>query len=209
MPISDHASYDMPTLPPFRVIAIVDSRERIRRACGVARLMGELGLGVMLRDPEHRADRVIRLAEMLADEDLPPNVVPISNGLSIEGIPYLHFPACLSVPAVPGIPGGQPFGVSAHTVSEAVAAARAGASYIMVSPIFPTSSKPGHPGISLDGLREIISAVHIPAFALGGVTSATIEPCLRAGAYGIAGISLFDSIDPERFLDELHQHFNP
>jgi len=205
MSFPDHVGLSGPDLPPFRAIAIVDGPDRIRRACDFARSMRGLHLGLMLRDPEHRPGRVVRLAEILAGEDVPDNIVPIANGVPIDGM-FLHLPT-RSFPS--GVPNGRSFGVSAHDVEEAIAAENAGASYITVSPVFPTASKPGHPGLALDGLERICSAVRIPVFALGGLVPADIGACLRAGAYGVAGISLFDPIDRSRLLDELFQHFNP
>jgi len=81
-------------------------------------------------------------------------------------------------------------GYSAHDLAEAVTALDAGASYIFFSPIFPTPSKPGHPGVGLDALAEV--ADHVapsPVYALGGITPERVATCLDAGAYGIAVLS--------------------
>ena len=83
-------------------------------------------------------------------------------------------------------------GASAHSLDEALHAARLGASYVTLSPIFPTSSKPGHPGLGLETLAAVAAALPIPVFALGGMnTFAAIDAALAAGAHGIASISLF------------------
>ena len=67
------------------------------------------------------------------------------------------------------------------------AAAKAGADYVTISPIFPTQSKPGYgPPLSLEGLAKAANLAKIPVIALGGVTAANANSCRRAGAAGVA-----------------------
>ncbi|MEM1126209.1 MAG: thiamine phosphate synthase [Bacteroidota bacterium] len=81
-------------------------------------------------------------------------------------------------------------GASVHSVAEAVAACGDGADYVVASPIFTTSSKPGHPGQGVAWLQAVAEAVApCPVFALGGVTVERVGPCLAAGAYGVALLS--------------------
>ncbi|NBB99355.1 MAG: thiamine phosphate synthase [Bacteroidetes bacterium] len=83
-----------------------------------------------------------------------------------------------------------PLGYSAHAAAEASTAVRAGATYVFLSPIFPTSSKPGHPGVGLQALADVVAHVApAPVYALGGITPARIATCLEAGAYGVAVLS--------------------
>lgn len=83
-----------------------------------------------------------------------------------------------------------PLGYSAHTAAEAATALSAGATYIFFSPIFPTSSKPGHPGAGLQALTDVVAHVApAPVYALGGITPARVATCLEAGAYGVAVLS--------------------
>ena len=82
-------------------------------------------------------------------------------------------------------PGGL-IGVSAHSLGEVHAARDVGADYATLSPIFPTSSKPGYgPALGLAALRAAAD-VGLPVLALGGVTAASAHDCLDAGAAGIA-----------------------
>lgn len=82
---------------------------------------------------------------------------------------------------------GALIGVSAHSLAEAQNAARAGADYVTISPVFASASKPGYgPALGLGGLGRIVAEVAIPALALGGVTARTAADCLRAGATGVA-----------------------
>lgn len=79
---------------------------------------------------------------------------------------------------------------SVHTVGEAQRAVEQGAGAVFFSPVFPTESKPGHPGAGLAALRACCEAVpHTPVLALGGVTPDLVHPCLDAGAESVAVLS--------------------
>ncbi|MBI2816392.1 MAG: thiamine phosphate synthase [Acidobacteria bacterium] len=82
-------------------------------------------------------------------------------------------------------------GLSCHNEDEAVAASEAGASYILLAPIFATPSKPDARPLGLPLLEKICVRVSVPVFALGGVDASNAESCIRAGASGVAGIRLF------------------
>jgi thiamine-phosphate pyrophosphorylase len=84
-------------------------------------------------------------------------------------------------------------GVSTHSLGEARSALDAGADFAVFGPVFQTASKQnyGEP-VGVRQLAEVTSALgHFPIIALGGVTIDNAPECLRAGAAGIAGISLF------------------
>ena len=77
-------------------------------------------------------------------------------------------------------------GVSAHSLEELRRAQQAEADYATLSPIFPSSSKPGYgPALGLEALRDA-AGLGLPILALGGVTVATVRTCLEAGACGVA-----------------------
>lgn len=78
-------------------------------------------------------------------------------------------------------------GVTAPTVALARAAEAAGADYVGVGPVFPTTSKANPtPVLGPDGLARIASAVAIPVVAIGGITPERVAACLGAGAWGVA-----------------------
>lgn len=80
-------------------------------------------------------------------------------------------------------------GVSTHTVEEAKKAESRGASYITASHIFPTGCKPGLAPRGLQYLREVLAAVEIEVYALGGIHPDNIHLCVEAGADGICMMS--------------------
>jgi thiamine-phosphate pyrophosphorylase len=53
--------------------------------------------------------------------------------------------------------------------------------------VFPTGSKPGHPGAGLDALARLARIVApAPAFAIGGLTPERAALVRGAGAHGVA-----------------------
>lgn len=84
-------------------------------------------------------------------------------------------------------------GASTHSLAEARAARDGDADFAVFGPIFETSAKSGYgPPAGLDALnRAARELAPFPLLALGGVSVENAHECLRAGAKGIAGISLF------------------
>ncbi|WP_231486815.1 thiamine phosphate synthase [Candidatus Blastococcus massiliensis] len=77
-------------------------------------------------------------------------------------------------------------GRSCHSAAELARAADEGCDWVFLSPVFPTSSKPGYgPAIGLDGLAALVPAAP-PVLALGGVRAEDVPACLAAGAHGVA-----------------------
>ena len=97
-------------------------------------------------------------------------------------------------------------GVSTNAVGEALAAERAGASYVAVGDIFGTSAKAGTRPASPQRLAQVKAAVRLPVIAIGGITKENVGEVLAAGADGIAVISAVCAApDPEAAARELAQ----
>jgi thiamine-phosphate pyrophosphorylase len=77
-------------------------------------------------------------------------------------------------------------GVSAHAPAEVAAAAREGASYAFLAPIFEPRSKPAtRRPVGLDALAEACR-LGLPVLAQGGVDCERVPSLLDAGAAGVA-----------------------
>lgn len=82
-------------------------------------------------------------------------------------------------------------GVSTHTVEEAMECEKLGASYVTASPIYETQCKPDVAARGLQYLSDVVNAVSIPVFALGGISNENSNECIEAGASGICMMSWY------------------
>ena len=90
-------------------------------------------------------------------------------------------------------------GVSAHTVEEAVRAARGGADYLGLGAVFSTSTKADAGAMSRDTLKAICQAVDLPKVAIGGISAKNILELSGSGVDGVAVVSaIFGAPDPGR-----------
>lgn len=80
-------------------------------------------------------------------------------------------------------------GVSAQTVEQAIAAEKAGADYLGVGAVFPTSTKSDAREVSRQTLKEICAAVDIPVTAIGGINKGNIAELSGTGVDGVALVS--------------------
>ncbi|MCL6637130.1 MAG: thiamine phosphate synthase [Alicyclobacillus sp.] len=100
--------------------------------------------------------------------------------------------------------GDRIVGVSAETVAEAEAAVRAGADYLGVGAVYPTTSKPDAGYIGLAGLEQIARRVSLPVVAIGGIQVATAAEPIRRGAAGVAVVSaVMSAADPAAAVRDL------
>lgn len=88
------------------------------------------------------------------------------------------------------VPEGFIIGVSVGNVKEALQAEKDGADYVALSPIFDTASKDDiGSGHGLKAMKDIKTAIHIPALAIGGINKSNVLSVFDTGADGIAVIS--------------------
>jgi thiamine-phosphate pyrophosphorylase len=102
-------------------------------------------------------------------------------------------------------------GASTHSLSEASMARDEGADFVVLGPIFDTSSKLqyGLP-LGLDLLSKAASALApFPVLALGGVNPLNAADCIRAGASGMAAIRMLnDPLQLQSVVNEVRSRFD-
>lgn len=79
-------------------------------------------------------------------------------------------------------------GRSCHDDEEVRRAVGSGASYLTISPVAASASKPGHgPTLGTEGVRRAVAlAGAVPVFALGGIDAQNAAANRDAGAHGVA-----------------------
>lgn len=96
-------------------------------------------------------------------------------------------------------------GVSAGTLAEARAAARAGASYVSFGPVFATNTKSdaGAP-LGVEAVTEMGEKAGLPFTVIGGIRKEHLPDLVAAGLRHIAVVSAITAApDPERATREL------
>ncbi len=107
------------------------------------------------------------------------------------------------------VPTGFLLGRSVHTVGEGIAMASAGGlDYLLFGTVFESGSKPGIVPSGVVPLARLAAAVRLPVLAIGGMTLDRAGEVARAGAAGIAAISLFDTADPSAIVPAVARAFD-
>jgi thiamine-phosphate diphosphorylase len=151
-----------------------DEHEQLRDASALATLCHERGAIFIVNDYPDLALRSEADGVHLGQDDLPIAKVRPSLGDAMI------------------------IGVSTNNAKEARIAEAAGADYIAFGAIFPTASKTITRAASLDRLREVKSAVHVPVVAIGGINASNIAGVVDAGADAAAVISAVCAADDPR-----------
>lgn len=154
---------------------------------------------VVLREKDLPDDRRLALAAELAE---------VAPGLVVAGrLPGWSGPVHLSrAESLPAHDRPPLVGRSCHGADELAAAAAECVDYVTVSPVFPTTSKPGYgPPLRPSGLAALCATTTLPVYALGGIrTPEDVRACRSAGAAGVAIMgAVMRAPDPTRFLQEL------
>lgn len=141
-------------------------------------------------------------ARLLTAALSPPRSLPVLvNGTLAEAVELGADGVHWAEAAIPDAPAGDDVivairGASVHSEDAVRRAATAGATYVVFAPVYAPRSKPGA-GLGLEALRRIASRSPLPVLALGGIGADRVEPCLRAGAAGVAVLgALLDGPDP-------------
>lgn len=108
------------------------------------------------------------------------------------------------------LPPGTVIGVSVHSKSSAISRAREGATLLLLSPVFPTPSKPAtwtgqEPGLGLAAVEQAVREIdgRAEVFALGGIDASNAARVLDTGVDGIAAVrGVWCADRPEDLLAE-------
>jgi thiamine-phosphate pyrophosphorylase len=174
------------------------SRVRDLAACGVD--------FVQLRGKQLPAAELARIGERMRREIPAGGTRFIVNGRPdvalCAGADGVHLPADgLPVAVVRYLSDRLLVGRSCHSVEEVRLAARDGADYALLGPVFPARSKCAPAGAVLDQLADAATA-GIELFALGGISRENLQELRGTGISGVAAITLFMEDQPLRDIVE-------
>lgn len=195
----------MKSLADCRLYTFVDSAYlRGRNPVDLASMLCDGGADlIQLRAKDWSEDRIQKTAEallpvcemngvLLVINDHPAVAKRIGAPLAHMGQEDFFDAGHRHVVDVIGDSDGEPvgLGLSSHAPEQAQRALEAGAAYVAVGPVYATPTKPGRLPVTLSYVRWAAEHLHrAPWFAIGGITLATLEDVLSAGATRICVVS--------------------
>ena len=143
----------------------ISSSEYLDLASKVKAVTDQYGIPLIIND---RVD--IALAVNAAGVHLGPEDLPVSVARRLLG-PH------------------RIIGASASSMEEALSLEAEGADYLGVGAVYPSATKQNTEKVSLEDLRRIKSAVHIPVVAIGGIDAENAPGVMATGVDGVAVVS--------------------
>ena len=142
---------------------IADAALRFRQAEALARVTAARGGLFIVNDDATLCAAVGADGVHLGDDDLP----------------------CEAARALLG--PGRVIGVTARNALAIAAAKAAGADYVGVGPVFPSTTKPSTvPVLGLDGLRSLVASSALPVVAISGIGLSNIASVAATGVHSAA-----------------------
>jgi len=108
----------------------------------------------------------------------------VANRAGADGV-HLQGNQLMRLEAAPG----KFWAASCHDARELERAAMLGASFVVLSPVLPTASHPGEPGMGWEKFAALIRNYPLPVYALGGMQVELLDTALQHGAHGVALLS--------------------
>lgn len=188
---------------PLPVLMLVTDRNLAGGDDALVRKVEEAVAGgvnaVQLREKDKVHDELVALAKRLR-EAIAGRALLLVNGSPVAareaGADGAHMPeyAASLVERPPGLLAGR----SVHSVEAALRAEAESADYVIFGPIYETRSHVATMQAGVAALREVADAVSIPVIAIGGVTAASVQEVMHAGASGVAVIRAILASDDAR-----------
>ena len=200
-----------PLPPSFRVMLWTDGRGQPDRI--EALVEGALDGGircVLLREYALAVRALEKLCERLRPRvDAVGGCLLASHHVDLAAAALVHGVHCNARSLHPArarnlLPDSSWLGYSAHDEAELALAAESGCDYATLSPIHPTTSKPGAPALGVARASAWTAQARLPVVWLGGFDAVRAREPLGGGAVGIAAVTaVCGAEDPRRAVQEL------
>lgn len=146
---------------------------------------------VQLREPTLSANAkaafctaAIKLCHGFSARALINSDATLASHLGADGV-HLNAEQLMTMRSRPNFPL---VAASTHNIEELEQAARLGLDFVVLGPVRETATHPGHRGIGWSGLAQLVVAMPMPVYALGGLNKADLPAARESGAHGIAAI---------------------
>lgn len=78
---------------------------------------------------------------------------------------------------------------SVHNANDIAQAQRLNVDALVLGPVLPTASHPQQPTLGWSAFSDLVAQAHVPVYAIGGQSKATVQQAQTAGGQGVAAIS--------------------
>lgn len=131
------------------------------------------------------ARRVVSLAHRYDAQVLVYGNEALAHQVGADGV---HIP-CETLLQLTARPRMRLCAASCHNAEHLAHAAALGLDFAVLSPVLPTASHPGEPGMGWEKFAALVRNYPLPVYALGGMKPETLDDARRHGAHGIALLS--------------------
>jgi len=161
--------------------------------------------GIILREKdltEHAYEKLaLKVIEICKSYQVPCILHTFVNVARNLGYRAIHLPISVLQKEFGNLHEFDTIGSSVHSVDEAMQAEKLGASYIMAGHIFTTNCKKGLMPKGYSFLMNIINAVRIPVYAIGGISPEKANEVVNMGVKGVCIMSGFmQCLSPLEYL---------
>jgi len=147
---------------------------------------------IQVREPEMAPEQLTQFARRVVVAAHAYGARVLVNGDAMiaqrAGADGVHFQAqqLLRLTTAPAL---ELWAASCHDAAELARAAELHASFAVLSPVLPTASHPGVPGMGWEQFATLTHHYPLPVYALGGMQPELLEIAMHHGAHGIASLS--------------------
>ena len=185
----------------MKLIAVTDDRQTVNDLASTIIEIKDYIDFVHIREKSKKPLELVRLLKLLEEGKVSKEKIVINDRLDLAllyGIANVHLPGHgLPVMKVKKHFPHLNVGCSVHSLAEAKQAEWDGADYVLYGHCFETDCKQGLPPNGIGLLSEIVQGLHIPVYAIGGITPERVGMVHSVGVDAIAVMSgIFSAQDP-------------
>ena len=197
----------------MKLMAVTDNLSSVNELASKIIRIKDMVDFIQIREKNKSVQEVISLLEMLEKGRVKKEKIIMNDRLDIAllmNIPNIHLPEWgLPVKKVKEHDPHLRIGRSVHSVEAAKQAERDGADYVLYGHCFETNSKKGKAPNGVKPLIDMKKELHIPVYAIGGITIDKVNIVQDVKADGIAVMSsIFSAEDPLSSVKQFYEAIN-